>query len=102
MRQGRDTFFKSYTVTLSGKIVRNELDVHFEGEGSEADLNGLYLNDGTRLTDNALHVTHGKAHCRSRMRYKGILNDESRAVFTGKVLDPEKTTHCSETCSTNY
>ena len=86
VRQGRDTFFKSYAVTLSGKIVRNELDVHFEGEGSEADLNGLYLNEGTRLTDNALHVTHDKPNCRSRMAYKGILNDESRAVFTGKVL----------------
>lgn len=86
VRQGRDTFFKSYAVTLSGQIVRNELDVHFEGEGSEADLNGLYLNDGARLTDNALHVTHGKAHCRSRMAYKGIMDDESRAVFTGKVL----------------
>ncbi len=84
--QGRDTFFRSLAVTLGGRIVRNELCVLLDGEGGECSLNGLYLNDGNRLIDNALHVEHAKAHCRSRMAYKGVLDGKSNAVFTGKVL----------------
>ena len=57
-------------------------------------MNGLYLNDGNRLIDNALHVRHAKSHCYSRMGYKGVLDGSSRAVFTGKVhvdRDAQKT-----------
>lgn len=84
--QGRDTFLRSFTVTLGGKIVRNELRVLLNGKGAECSLSGLYLNDGNRLIDNALHVEHAKAHCRSRMAYKGVLDGKSNSVFTGKVL----------------
>ena len=86
IRQGRDTRLESFAITLSGKIVRNELRVAFEDEGSECRLNGLYLNDGSRLIDNALNVEHNSPRCRSRMVYKGILDGKSSAVFTGKVL----------------
>ncbi|MEK7794987.1 MAG: SufD family Fe-S cluster assembly protein, partial [Candidatus Hydrogenedentota bacterium] len=55
------------------------------GPGSECSLNGLYLNDGNRLIDNALYVDHDAPNCRSRMGYKGVLAGESSAVFTGKV-----------------
>jgi Fe-S cluster assembly protein SufD len=83
--QGRDTSFTSFNITLSGKIVRNELDLTFNGEGSACDLNGLYLNDGDRLIDNALRVRHAAGKCRSRMAYKGVLSDSSKSVFAGKV-----------------
>ena len=85
VQQGRDTSFTSFNTTLTGKIVRNELGVTFNGEGSECELNGLYLNDGARLIDNALHVRHAKSQCRSRMAYKGVLAGDSKSVFSGKV-----------------
>lgn len=86
MRLGRDAFIESFVMTLGGKIVRNELCALFDGEGGECVLNGLYLNGGDRLIDNALFVEHAKSHCRSRMSYKGVLDGASNAVFTGKVL----------------
>lgn len=82
---GRDSFFQSFVVTLEGRIVRNELNVRLDGPGGECDLNGLYLNDRDRLIDNPLYVEHVADHCRSRMAYKGVLDDESDSVFTGKV-----------------
>ena len=87
--QGRDTNFHSFSITLAGQIVRNELDVVLRGEGSNALLSGLYLNDGDRLIDNALHVTHASPKCYSRMTYKGVLDGGSSSVFTGKVLVPQ-------------
>lgn len=87
--QGRDTNFHSFSISLTGQIVRNELDVVLGGEGANALLSGLYLNDGDRLIDNALRVTHASPKCYSRMAYKGVLDGTSRSVFTGKVLVPQ-------------
>lgn len=86
--QGRDTSVKTFNITLSGKIVRNELRVKLAGENGTCDLNGLYLNDEDRTIDNALFVEHAVSRCYSRMAYKGVLDGASQSVFTGKVLVP--------------
>ena len=87
--QGRDTNFHSFSMSLAGQIVRDELNVVLGGEGGNVLLSGIYLNDGDRLIDNALHVTHASAKCYSRMAYKGVLDGTSKSVFTGKVLVPQ-------------
>jgi Fe-S cluster assembly protein SufD len=86
----RDAHVSTYAMTLTGQIVRNELNVLLDGPGGNAQLHGLYMNDGDRLTDNFLHVTHAAPNCYSRMAYKGVLDGTSTAVFTGKVwVKPE-------------
>lgn len=86
---GRDSRFNAFTMTLSGQTVRNELRVDMTGPGGHCDLNGLYLNDGDRVIDNALFVKHSSAKCYSRMGYKGVLDGSSQANFTGMVLVPQ-------------
>lgn len=88
VHEGRDCSFNSFVMTFSGKIVRNELNLTLAGENGNCDLNGLYLNNGDRLIDNALFVEHAVSKCYSRMGYKGVLDDNSASVFTGKVLVP--------------
>ncbi len=91
---GRDAGVTTFSITLGGAIVRNEVSMVLGGEGGRCEMNGLYLNDGDRLVDNALHVRHAKSRCYSRMSYKGVLDGSSRAVFTGKVhvdRDAQKT-----------
>ncbi len=83
--QGWDSKLETFAITLSGAIVRNELNLLLAGENANAELKGLYLNDGDRLIDNHLNVTHAACHCYSRMGYKGVLDGKSSAVFTGKV-----------------
>jgi Fe-S cluster assembly protein SufD len=93
-RQGRDSRFDSFSVTLGGAIVRNQLCVLLGESGAEAHLNGLYLNADAGLVDNNLHITHGATNCVSRIAYKGVLDGTSRSVFTGRVLvvrDAQKT-----------
>jgi Fe-S cluster assembly protein SufD len=85
-RQGRDSRFDSYSITLGGAIVRNQLCVILGEPGAEAHLNGLYLNADAGLVDNNLHVTHAATNCTSRIAYKGVLDGTSRSVFTGRVL----------------
>lgn len=81
----RDSRLTSHAITLSGAVTRNQLCIALDGENAETQLSGLYLNDRDRLTDNALRIEHRKPHCRSRIAYKGILGDQSRAVFAGYV-----------------
>ena len=91
---GRSSTFSSNAITLGGAIVRNDVMAELQGEGGECTLNGLYLVDGTRLVDNHTTILHAKPHCDSHEIYKGILDDQARAVFNGKIIvaiDAQKT-----------
>lgn len=90
----RSANFSSHSFSLGGKLVRNDVNAHLDGEGAECTLNGLYLADGDRLIDNHTAIDHAKAHCPSHEIYKGILGGRARAVFNGKIVvrpDAQKT-----------
>jgi Fe-S cluster assembly protein SufD len=57
-------------------------------------LYGLYLAGGTQLTDNHTIVNHLFPNCQSNELYKGVLLDEARGVFSGRIYvhqDAQKT-----------
>lgn len=92
--QGRNSTFEILTVTLSGLLVRNNLNIRVNGEGSQTNLYGSYLLNGNQHVDNHTIVDHRVAHCDSNELYKGVMNDKSTAVFNGKVFvrqDAQKT-----------
>lgn len=92
--QGRSATVISHNITLGGGLTRNDVHSILDGEGGELDLNGLYLGRGRQHIDNHLRVEHAQPHCDSREYYKGILEDESHAVFTGRIVvhkDAQKT-----------
>ncbi len=83
---GRDSALRSHVVTLGGRLVRNEYHAVFGGEGGHCTINGLYLLNGRQHVDNHLRVEHARAHCTSREFFKGVLEDQSRGVFTGRIF----------------
>ena len=90
----RDSVFSDMNACLSGKLVRQDLNVILNGENSEAHLNGIYVGKGYNHFDNHLNVVHRKPHATSTQTYKGVLGDHSRAVFNGKIIverDAQKT-----------
>ncbi len=86
IHQARDSKVSSHTVTIGGRLVRNNITAVLAGEGGHCSLNGLYLMSGKQHVDNHLRVEHVSPHCDSREFFKGILNDLSRAVFCGRIL----------------
>jgi Fe-S cluster assembly protein SufD len=63
-------------------------------EGAFGVMNGLYMTSGTQFVDNHTQIDHAMPHCESHELYKGILDDQSRGVFNGKILvrkDAQKT-----------
>lgn len=81
----RDSRFWIYTMTFSGKIVRNNLHLKLNGENIDANLNGAYLLDGMQHVDNYTKVDHAMPHCESNELYKGIITDRATGVFSGYI-----------------
>ncbi|WP_297335505.1 Fe-S cluster assembly protein SufD [Algoriphagus sp.] len=86
--------FTSVNVSLSGDMVRNNLNLNLIGSNSEGNMYGLYLLNGKTHVDNHTNVDHTIPHAESNELYKGILADQSRGVFNGKIFvrqDAQKT-----------
>lgn len=83
-----------YTLALNGSLIRNNLHIKLCGANSEARLNGFYAPSDKQLIDNHTLVDHAVPNCYSNELYKGIINDNAKAVFNGKILvrkDAQKT-----------
>ena len=92
--QERDSIFDTVTVTLGGKLVRNNLHIRLGDVNCTSHLFGLYLLDGEQLVDNHTLVDHAMPHCYSNELYKGVIDDKATGVFNGKIFvrqDAQKT-----------
>jgi Fe-S cluster assembly protein SufD len=76
----------SHTILLGGKLVRNNVHSILDGEGAECLINGLFIGSDAQHMDNHMRVEHAKPHGDSRQFYKGILDDRSTAVFSGRII----------------
>ena len=86
VQQEKNSTFTINTVTLNGAIVRNNLNIEVVGQNCLTNLNGTYLLKGNQHVDNHTIVDHKAPNCESHELYKGVVNDQSTAVFNGKVF----------------
>lgn len=94
IRQLEKSVTHAVTLTLSGKLVRNNLNMVMEAANSESHLYGLYLLNGETLADNHTIVDNQQPNCQSNELYKGIMDEKSTGVFNGKIFvrqDAQKT-----------
>ncbi|MSO56080.1 MAG: Fe-S cluster assembly protein SufD [Acidobacteria bacterium] len=94
LHAARSSNFSSHSITFGGALVRNDVVAVLDGEGIDCTLNGLYVGRGRQFIDNHTTIDHAQPHCGSHEVYKGILADQSRAVFNGKIVvrpDAQKT-----------
>ncbi|WP_019633770.1 Fe-S cluster assembly protein SufD [Actinomadura atramentaria] len=86
-RLGRDARFVSHNVTLGGDLVRLSPSVVYDAPGGDAELYGVYFVDGGQHLEHRLFVDHDRPHCRSRVDYRGALQDaDAHAVWIGDVI----------------
>ena len=84
---GRDAKLTHIVVSLSGKVVRVNPSVHLSGEGSDADLFGLYFADAGQHLEQRVYLHHQAANTKGRVNYKGALQGEgAHTVWVGDVL----------------
>lgn len=94
VNQQADSKFIANNFLFGGSLVRNDYNCKLLGEHSSCTLRGLYYGNAKNHFDQHLTIDHQAAKCLSEQFYKGILTDEARAVFNGKVIvakDAQKT-----------
>jgi len=83
--QGEHSDVHSHTVLLGGSLVRNNVRPALAGEECHCLINGLFVGHGEQHLDNAMQVHHRSPNCRSRQFYKGVMDEKSHGVFTGRI-----------------
>lgn len=83
---GSFSTFKSFQLTASTGLARNQAFVRFGGENSKLDISGLMLARGREHIDTTLVIDHAVPNCESRELFKTVLDDAARGVFQGKVI----------------
>lgn len=73
-------------ITLNGGFTKNILDVQLTEPDCRSEHYGLYLVDSNQHVDNHIYIDHMAPDSYSNQLYKGILDDEAKAVFSGKVM----------------
>jgi Fe-S cluster assembly protein SufD len=76
----------SNMLSLNGGFIRNNINITLDGEGAETNLYGVYLMDRKQHIDNNSAIIHNKPNCTSNQLYKGILDDQAKGVFRGRIL----------------
>jgi Fe-S cluster assembly protein SufD len=76
---------QTHTITLGGKIVRNEVYAYLDGEYCESNFDGMYMLGQDQHVDNHLRIEHNEPHGNSREFYKGVLDKNAKSVFTGRI-----------------
>ncbi|PIE11141.1 MAG: Fe-S cluster assembly protein SufD [Rhodobacterales bacterium] len=88
-RLGRESVFKSFTLTVNGVLTRNECVVELTGDDAVAHVAGAALGDGDFHHDDTVFVTHDALNCESRQVFKKVLRNGATGVFQGKILVKE-------------
>lgn len=86
VRQATNSTFKINTFSLSGKLIRNNINIAVNGENCETYMNGAVVTDGKQHVDNHTFVDHKVPNCYSNENYKYVLDGHSTGVFNGRVV----------------
>lgn len=89
-QQGKNTRFVSHSISFGASLTRNNIHSHIGGPDSSCTLNGLFMIHDKQHVDNHTLIYHAYPDCTSSELYHGILDNNSRGVFNGKIfVEPE-------------
>jgi Fe-S cluster assembly protein SufD len=86
VQQTRDSQFRSDSISLGAELARDNLHVALNENNASCTLNGFYTLSNKQHIDHHTRIDHFAPHCNSEENYKGILTDQAKGVFNGKVI----------------
>ncbi len=94
VRLGAGATYRPFQMSTGAGVIRNDLNLTFEGRRSSLDLGALTLARAGAHIDTTMVIDHAVPDCTSRELYKCVLDGRARGVFQGKVIvrpDAQKT-----------
>ncbi|WP_424933648.1 SufB/SufD family protein [Amaricoccus macauensis] len=93
-RLGQESTFKSFTLSMNGRLTRNECVIELTGDEAVAHVAGASIGEGDFRHDDTVFITHDAVDCESRQVFKKVLRTGATGIFQGKILvkpDAQKT-----------
>ena len=81
----RDGNYRNVLLNISGKLNRRNLNLELLEAGANGESYNLYLTNKTEHSDINTIINHRAADTTSSQIAKGILDGESKGIFTGKI-----------------
>jgi Fe-S cluster assembly protein SufD len=85
VRFAKDARLKLYIINAGGKLVRQEILIDVDGEGSDLTLRGINLLGGDSHTDVTLALGHNVENTTSTEIMRNIVFDRAKGIFQGQI-----------------
>jgi Fe-S cluster assembly protein SufD len=82
---GRNAQLNSFHLAFGSTLKRLDIVINHDGEGAHCDLNGVYLPRQDQHVDYHTCIEHRVPHCTTKENFRGIVADNGRAVFNGRI-----------------
>ena len=83
---GAHARFNTFSFINGGAVVRNQLFLRLDGEGTVAGIRGASLLKDRQHADTTLFADHIARDCQSREMFKSVLDNEAHGVFQGRII----------------
>jgi FeS assembly protein SufD len=77
--------YRNISLNLKGKLNRQNLEIDLNAPGAHGESYALYLTSGTEHSDINTSIEHRSPDTTSNQISKGILDGNSKGIFTGKI-----------------
>ena len=81
----RDANYQGFHLGLGSQMTRNDILVRHTAGGSHCEMSGVYVPQGSQIIDFHTSIEHEVPHCTSNEVFRGIINDQARAAFNGRI-----------------
>ncbi|WP_428242185.1 Fe-S cluster assembly protein SufD [Gynuella sp.] len=81
----RSAVYDAFNIGLGGLCKRTDIHVTHRGEGAQCVLKGVYLPREKQHIDYHTCIEHAVPNCTTDEVFRGIMADESKAVFNGRI-----------------
>jgi Fe-S cluster assembly protein SufD len=81
----RSSTLNSFHLGMGSEVKRIDVVINHCGEGAHCELNGVYLPRHKQLIDYHTTIEHAVPHCTTNEVFRGIVADQAKAVFNGRI-----------------
>jgi len=82
---GKQGTFRSSLAAFGGSYARMRSDCRLVGRGAHGDLDAIYFGDDDQVLDFRTFQDHNAPNTTSNLLFKGVVDDASRAIYTGLI-----------------
>ncbi len=82
---GQQGTFRSSLAAFGGHYARMRSDCRLQGRGAHGDLDAIYFGNSDQVLDFRTFQDHNAPNTTSNLLFKGVVDDASRAIYTGLI-----------------